>query len=228
MASSRHEILIRITLLQTKTLIETKNCTVKCLKWHYSTVRSMKMLQCWRRTGHRPHPGGFQWQLKSPHPWEFAFQGKKMLMPGGQQQLDAAEIDWCITVTENIMQLYTKMEESTHVHFYLKSLKEICQSLATIFRKFGSPPVTSAKNLVISLREFEIILLLFSFPWKTSFFVYVPMRISKGTNIGDHWFQFSHEAGWGIFVSYCSGVQKCIDWLTDVFYNSKHQTPPNS
>ena len=150
---------------------------------------------------------------------------KKVLMPGGQQQLDAAAIDWCITVTENIMQLYTKMEESTHVHFYLISLKEICQSLATIFRKFGSPPVASAKNLVISLREFEIILLLFSFPWKTSFFVYVPMRISKGTNIGDHWFQFSHEAGWGIFVSYCPGVQKCIDWLTDVFYNSKHQTP---
>ena len=24
------------------------------------------------------------WQLKSPHPREFAIQGKKMLMPGGQ------------------------------------------------------------------------------------------------------------------------------------------------
>ena len=24
------------------------------------------------------------WRLKSPHPWEFAIQGKKMLMPGGQ------------------------------------------------------------------------------------------------------------------------------------------------
>ena len=152
-----------------------------------------------------------------------------MLMPRGQQQLDAAEIDWCITVTENIMQLYTKMEESRDVHFYLKSLKEICPSLATIFRKFGSPPVASAKNLVISLREFEIILLLLSFPWKTSLFVYVPMRISKGTNIGDHWFQFSHEAG--IFVSYCSVVQKCIDWLLFwlmYFIIPNIKPPPNS
>ena len=24
------------------------------------------------------------WRLKSPYPWEFAIQGKKMLMPGGQ------------------------------------------------------------------------------------------------------------------------------------------------
>ena len=26
------------------------------------------------------------WQLKSPHPREFAIQGKKMLMPGGQPE----------------------------------------------------------------------------------------------------------------------------------------------
>ena len=41
--SSRREVLIRIlALLQRKTLIETKNRTLKCLKWHYLTVRSMK------------------------------------------------------------------------------------------------------------------------------------------------------------------------------------------
>ena len=41
--SSRHEVLIRIlALLQRKTLIETKNRTLKCLKWHYWTVRSKK------------------------------------------------------------------------------------------------------------------------------------------------------------------------------------------
>jgi len=39
------------------------------------------------------------WQLKSPHPREFAIQGKKMLMPGGQPGgggggLGAAGIDW--------------------------------------------------------------------------------------------------------------------------------------
>ena len=39
------------------------------------------------------------WQLKSPHPREFAIQGKKMLMPGGQPggALGAAGIDWCIS-----------------------------------------------------------------------------------------------------------------------------------
>ena len=35
--------IIRIALLQRKTLIETKkNHALKCLKWHYLTVRSMK------------------------------------------------------------------------------------------------------------------------------------------------------------------------------------------
>ena len=52
--TSRREVFIRILpLLQRKTLIETKNRRLKCLKWHYSTVRSMKV-QCWRRTGHLP------------------------------------------------------------------------------------------------------------------------------------------------------------------------------
>ena len=39
-------------------------------------------------------------QLKSPHPREFAIQGKKVLMPGGQpgRRLGAGGIDWCINV----------------------------------------------------------------------------------------------------------------------------------
>ena len=41
--SSRRDACIRIlALLQGKTLTETKNRTLKCLKRHYSTVRSMK------------------------------------------------------------------------------------------------------------------------------------------------------------------------------------------
>ena len=41
--SSRREVLIRSSaLLQRKTLIETENRTLKCLKWRYLTVRSMK------------------------------------------------------------------------------------------------------------------------------------------------------------------------------------------
>ena len=80
--SSQREVLIRIlALLQRKTLIETKNRTLKCLKQHYSTVRSMKNVAVLTEDGafvlfFRPHPGGI-WQLKSPHPREFAIQGKK-------------------------------------------------------------------------------------------------------------------------------------------------------
>ena len=80
--SSRREVLIRIlALLQRKTLIETKNRTLKCLKWHYSTVRSMKNFAVLTEDGafalfFRPHPRGI-WQLKSTHPREFAILGKK-------------------------------------------------------------------------------------------------------------------------------------------------------
>jgi len=104
--SSRREVLIRVlALLQRKTLIEAKNRTLKCLKRHYSTVRSMKNVAVLTEDGafalfFLSPPGGI-WQLKSSHPREFAIQGKKMLMPGGQPGgggLGAAGIDWCITV----------------------------------------------------------------------------------------------------------------------------------
>ena len=87
--SSRREVLIRIlALLQRKTLIETKNRTLKCLKWHYSTVRSIKNVAVLTEDGvfalfFRPHPGGSD-SSRVPTPREFAIQGKKMLMPGGQ------------------------------------------------------------------------------------------------------------------------------------------------
>ena len=63
--SSRREVLIRIlALLQRKTLIETKNRTLKCLKRHYSTVRSMKNVAVLTEDGafalvFRPHPEEF-------------------------------------------------------------------------------------------------------------------------------------------------------------------------
>ena len=47
--SSRREVLIRILALsQRKMLIDTKNHILKCLKWHYLTVHSMKnvAVQC--------------------------------------------------------------------------------------------------------------------------------------------------------------------------------------
>ena len=82
--SLRREVLIRIlALLQRKTLIETKNRTLKCLKWHYLTVRSMKNVAVLTEDGvfalfFRPHTGGFDSsRLESPHPREFAIQGQK-------------------------------------------------------------------------------------------------------------------------------------------------------
>ena len=101
--SSRREVLIRIlALLQRKTLIETKSRTLKCLKWHYSTVRSMKNVAALTEDGafalfFPPHPGGIR-QLKSPHPREFAIQGKKNVKARGSARgvLGEGGIDWCI------------------------------------------------------------------------------------------------------------------------------------
>ena len=72
--SSRREVLIRIlALLQRKTLIETKNRTLKCLKRHYSTVRSKKNVAVLTEDRaftlfFRSYPGGFtiQGQKKNP------------------------------------------------------------------------------------------------------------------------------------------------------------------
>ena len=79
--SSRREVLIRIlALLQRKTLIETKSRTLKCLKWHYSTVRSMTNVAVLTKDGavalfFRPHPGDLTAQ-ESPPPG-ICYQGKK-------------------------------------------------------------------------------------------------------------------------------------------------------
>ena len=62
-----------LALLQRKTLIETKNRTLKCLKWQYSTVRSMKNVAVLTAFS-VPTPGGFD-SSRVPTP---------MLMPGGQ------------------------------------------------------------------------------------------------------------------------------------------------
>ena len=82
--SSRRKVLIRIALLQRKTLIETKNRT---LKWHYWTVRSIKNVPLLTEDGafalfFRPHPGGFD-SSRVPIPGNLTSKAKKMLMPGG-------------------------------------------------------------------------------------------------------------------------------------------------
>ena len=87
--SSRRKILIRIpALLHRKTLIETRNRTPKCSKWHYSTVRSMKNVAVLTEDGafalfFRPHPGGFD-NSRVPTPGNLPSKAKKVFMPGGQ------------------------------------------------------------------------------------------------------------------------------------------------
>ena len=88
--SSRREVLIRIlALLHRKTLLEKKNRRLKCLKWHYSTVRSMTNVAVLTKGGavalfFRPHPGDLTAQESPCNPREFATKAKKMLMLGCQ------------------------------------------------------------------------------------------------------------------------------------------------
>ena len=87
--SSRREVLIRIlALLQRKTLIETKNRTLKCLKWHYSTVRSMKNVAVLTEDGafalfFRSHPWGFD-SSRVPTSGNLPSKAKRMPVLGGQ------------------------------------------------------------------------------------------------------------------------------------------------
>ena len=80
--SLRREVLIRIiALLQRKTLIETKNRTLKCLKRHYSTVPSKKNVAVLTEGGafvlfFRPHPGGFD-SSRVPIPGNLPSKAKK-------------------------------------------------------------------------------------------------------------------------------------------------------
>ena len=80
------EVLVRIlALLQRKTLIETKSRTLKCLKWHYSTVRSMKNVAVLMEDGafalfFHPHPTprGFD-SSRVPTPGNLPSKAKKLL-----------------------------------------------------------------------------------------------------------------------------------------------------
>ena len=66
---SRGKVLLEL-LIQKQTSTETKNCTLKCLKWHYSTLRLLTN-SC-RLIGNRAFALFFR-----PHRGEFVIQGKK-------------------------------------------------------------------------------------------------------------------------------------------------------
>ena len=125
--SSRREVFIRIlALLQRKTLIETKNRTLKCLKRHYSTVRSMKNLAVLTKDGAfalfcRPHPGGFD-SSRVPTPGKLRPRQKNAnargSAGGGGGVLGAAGIDWCITQTLS----RTDHERGKVRHFHVQTV----------------------------------------------------------------------------------------------------------
>ena len=95
--SSWREVLIRIAPLQRigrETLIEKRNRTLKCLKWHYSTVRSMKNAAVLTEDGafarcFRTHRGEFD-SSRVPTPGKLPSKAKKKkLIPGGSAGMRA-------------------------------------------------------------------------------------------------------------------------------------------
>ena len=81
-----HVVVRILALLQRKTLIETKNRILKCLRWRYLTVRSMKNAAMLTEDGafavfFRPHPGRFD-SSRVPTPENLPSKAKKMPMPG--------------------------------------------------------------------------------------------------------------------------------------------------
>ena len=82
--SSRREVLIRmLALLPRKTLTATKNRALKCLKWHYLTLRSVKNVAVLTEDGafslfFHPHPGSFySSRVPTPGPGILPSKAKK-------------------------------------------------------------------------------------------------------------------------------------------------------
>ena len=104
--SSRREVLIRIlALLQRKTLIETKNRTLKCLKWHYLTVQSMKNVAVLTEDGafalfFHPHPRGFD-SSRVPTHGNLPSKAKKMLIGWGRRGW--VPVDWLMHKLEIVV-----------------------------------------------------------------------------------------------------------------------------
>ena len=129
--SSRREVLIRIlALLQKEDVNWNKKSHIKMLKMAlFDCTINEKCCSVDGGRGICPlfssPPRGI-WQLKSPHPREFAIQGKKkMLMPGGQPGgggLGAGGIDWCINTAwwqDWLITHFIKLLVPTLTHNYL-------------------------------------------------------------------------------------------------------------
>ena len=84
--TTRRVVVRILALLQRKTLIETKNRTLKCLKWHYLTVQSMKNVAVLTEDGafalfFHPHPRLFD-SSRVPTHGNLPSKAKKMREAG--------------------------------------------------------------------------------------------------------------------------------------------------
>ena len=130
--------IIRILALsQRKTLTETKSRTLKCLKWHYSTVRSMKTVAVLTEDGvfdlfFRPHTGGFD-SSRFPTPRNLPPKAKKMPMPlEAGRRWNWLMHKWKKAVLQVFITCFSKLKwESNVTPIFLALLKTLMFSPAT-------------------------------------------------------------------------------------------------
>ena len=100
-----------LVLLQRKTLNETNNRTLKCLKWRCSTVRSMKNVAVLTQDGHLPSffihtPGDLTAQESPPlgicHPRQIKCQCPGSARKGGGKRGGWAQVELTDALTRHL------------------------------------------------------------------------------------------------------------------------------
>ena len=120
-----------LALAQRNTLIETKRRTFKCLKWHYSTVQSMKTVEVLTEDGvfdlfFRPHTGGFD-SSRFPTPRNLPSKAKKMPMPlGAGRRWNWLMHKWKKALLQVFITCFSKLKwESNVTPIFLALLKTL-------------------------------------------------------------------------------------------------------
>ena len=105
-----------------------------------------------------PPPRGIR-QLKSPHPRprEFAIQGKKMLIPGGQPGgggLGAGGVDWCITFFQMSIKTWKQTSKTWRFKVFAVFPVHTKDKVAEIFVQFLGFDVFRISVLVFFSQKF--------------------------------------------------------------------------
>ena len=163
--SSRSEVLIRIlALLQRKTFIETKNCTLKFLKMAlFDCAINEKSLQCWRRTGHLPSffaptPGDSTAQESRPPAPGIRHPRQKNANPrgsaGGGGELGAGGVDWCITFFQMSIKTWKQTSKTWRFKVFAVFPVHTKDKVAEIFVQFLGFDVFRVSVLVFFSQKF--------------------------------------------------------------------------